>query len=58
MLLEKVLANSLKKVARKMLSLSQHAFVKGRQILDATFHCQRGYGFLLRSIECDVIGKL
>ncbi|RVW29518.1 Transposon TX1 uncharacterized 149 kDa protein [Vitis vinifera] len=36
MLLAKVLANRLKKVVGKMVSTSQNAFVRGRQILDAS----------------------
>ena len=35
-LLAKVLANRLKKVLDKVVSMDQNAFVKGRQILDAS----------------------
>jgi hypothetical protein len=35
----KVLANKLKMLVEKIISKSQNAFIKGRQILDYVSHC-------------------
>ena len=41
-LLAKVLANRLKRVIEKVISLAQNAFVEGRQILNAAFIANEG----------------
>ena len=57
-LLAKVLANRLKKMVGKVVSSSQNAFVKGRQILDIVLIANGAIKSLLKSNECRVMCKL
>ena len=56
--LAKVLANRLKKVARKVVSSTQNAFIEGRQILDAALIANEVIGSLLKRKESGVLCKL
>ena len=57
-LLAKVLANRLKKVVGKVVSSSQNALVKGRQILNATLIANEAIDSLLKRKESGVLCKL
>ncbi|RVW63585.1 hypothetical protein CK203_057416 [Vitis vinifera] len=57
-LLAKVLDKRLKKVAGKVVYLSQNAFVEGKQILDATLIANKAIDSLLNSNESGVLCKL
>ena len=57
-LLATVLANRLKKVARKVVSSTQNAFIEGRQILDAALIANEVIGSLLKRKESGVLCKL
>ena len=57
-LLAKVLANRLKKVVGKVVSTSQNAFVKGRQILDASLVANEVIDTWQRQKEKGIICKL
>ena len=57
-LLATVLANRLKKVARKVVSSTQNAFIEGRQILDAVLIANEVIGSLLKRKESGVLCKL
>ena len=57
-LLAKVLANRLKKVASKVVSPTQNAFVEGRQILDAALIANEAIDSLLKGDEAGVLCKL
>ena len=57
-LLAKVLANRLKRVIEKVISLAQNAFVEGRQILNAAFIANEGVDSWLRRKESGMLCKL
>ena len=57
-LLAKVLANRLKKVVGKVVSSSQNAFVKGRQILDASLIANEVIDMWQKQKEKGIICKL
>ena len=57
-LLAKVLANRLKKVLDKVVSTDQNAFVKGRQILDASLIANEVIDFWYKRKEKELICKL
>lgn len=54
----KVLAIRLEKVVGKMVSKSQNAFMRGRQILDAVFIAKEVVDSILKSNDCSVLCKL
>ena len=57
-LLAKVLVNRLKKVVSKVLSLTQNAFIEGRQIFDAALIANEAIDSLLKGDEASVLCKL
>ena len=57
-LLTKVLTNKLKKVMGKEVSLTQNAFVEGRQIVDAALIANEAIDSLLKRNESGVLCKL
>lgn len=57
-LVAKVLANILKTVGGKVISNSQHIFVKGRQILDVAFISNNALDSRLTGSESEVICKM
>ena len=57
-LLAKVLANRLKKVVGKVVSSTQNAFVKGRQILGTALMANEAINSLLKRNESRVLCKL
>ena len=54
----KVLSNRLKKVMGKVVSLSQNAFVEGRQILDVALRVNEAIDSMLKRNESGVLCKL
>ena len=57
-LIAKVLANKLKKVVSKQVNKAQHAFVEGRQVLDAPLIADEVMDSLLKRKEKGVLYKL
>ena len=57
-LLAKVLANRLKRVMGKLVNKAQHAFVEGRQILDASLIANEVIDSLMRKKERRILCKL
>ena len=57
-ILSKVLANRIKRVMDKVISKSQNAFVKGRQILDAILIANELVDSSLRKKKCRLVCKL
>ena len=57
-ILSKVLANRIKRVMDKVISKSQNAFVKGRQILDAVLIVNELVDSSLRKKKCGLVCKL
>ena len=56
--LTKVLANRLKRVLAKVISTSQNAFVKGRQIMDAMLIANKAIDSILKSNRGAILCKL
>ena len=57
-ILAKVLANRLRRVIDKVVSPSQNAFVKGRQILDAALIVNEAVDSMLRRTDSGLVCKL
>ena len=57
-ILAKVLANRIKRVMRKVISLAQNAFVEVRQILDAALIANEGVDSWLRRKESGLLCNL
>ena len=57
-ILSKVLANRIKRVMKMIISQSQNAFIKGRQILDAVLIANEAVDSILRRKEKEILCKL
>jgi len=57
-ILAKVLASRLRKVVGKVVSPNQHAFISGRQILDASLIANECIDFYLKSKQSGILCKL